>query len=116
MSVWLFSGLHASGDTDVLLTCCMTDASANKVCKFQELNEKQTAHMVWCLMDFLAFMHSKGIMHRDLKPENILMSSKEKEATIRVVDFGTADFCAPNQRLFHKYGTVLYVAPEVRLG
>lgn len=72
--------------------------------------------MMWCLMDFLAFMHSKGIMHRDLKPENILMSSKEKDASIRVVDFGTADFCAPNQRLFNKFGTVLYVAPEVRQG
>ena len=71
--------------------------------------------MMWCLMDFLAFMHSKGIMHRDLKPENILMSSKDKDATIRVVDFGTADFCAPHQRLFDKFGTVLYVAPEVGL-
>ena len=52
-------------------------------------------------------------MHRDLKPENILLSTREKDATIRVVDFGTADFCAPNQRLFNKFGTVLYVAPEV---
>lgn len=93
----------------------MTGTSATEACKFQELNEKQTAHMMRCLVDFLAFMHSRGIMHRDLKPENILMSSKEKDATIRVVDFGTADFCAPNQRLFDKFGTVLYVAPEVRL-
>lgn len=80
----------------------------------QELTEKQVAQMMWSLMDFLAFMHSKGITHRDLKPENILMSSPDKAATIRVIDFGTADFCGPDQRLFQKFGTVLYVAPEVR--
>ena len=68
-----------------------------------------------CLIEFLAFMHSKGLMHRDLKPENIMLSSREHDATIKIIDFGTADFCPADLRLYHKFGTPLYVAPEVCL-
>ena len=66
-----------------------------------------------CLMEFLAFMHSKGLTHRDLKPENIMLASRETDAVIKVIDFGTSDFCPDGHRLFHKFGTPLYVAPEV---
>lgn len=66
-----------------------------------------------CLLDFIGFAHSKGIMHRDLKPENILLSSKEPDAQIRVIDFGTSEFCEEGQRLHQKFGTPYYVAPEV---
>lgn len=66
-----------------------------------------------CLMEFLTFMHSKGLTHRDLKPENIMLSSRGTDAVIKVIDFGTSDFCPDGHRLFHKFGTPLYVAPEV---
>jgi serine/threonine protein kinase len=51
---------------------------------------------------------------RDLKPENILLTSKEKGAQLKVIDFGTSEFCKPGQRLHKKFGTPYYVAPEVR--
>ena len=35
---------------------------------------------------------------------------------MKVIDFGTSDFCPTGQRLFHKFGTPLYVAPEVTSG
>ena len=66
-----------------------------------------------CLLEFLAFMHSKGLMHRDLKPGNIMLSSRDPDATIKIIDFGTADFCPADRRFFNKFGTPLYVAPEV---
>ena len=34
--------------------------------------------------------HDRGIVHRDLKPENLLLSSKEKDAFIKLADFGLA--------------------------
>lgn len=50
---------------------------------------------------------------RDLKPENILLSDKTPQAELKVIDFGTSDFCVPGQRLQQKFGTPYYVAPEV---
>lgn len=51
---------------------------------------------------------------RDLKPENILLSDKSPHAVLKVIDFGTSDFCLDGQRLTQKFGTPYYVAPEVR--
>jgi hypothetical protein len=52
---------------------------------------------------------------RDLKPENILLTSRDKGAQLKVIDFGTSEFCKPGQRLHKKFGTPYYVAPEVRV-
>ena len=51
---------------------------------------------------------------RDLKPENILLTSSDSNAQLKVIDFGTSEFCKPGQRLSKKFGTPYYVAPEVR--
>jgi len=50
---------------------------------------------------------------RDLKPENVLLASNAAGAQLKVIDFGTSDFCKPGQRLTQKFGTPYYVAPEV---
>lgn len=76
-------------------------------------SEKDAAEKMQCLLDFIAFAHSKNIIHRDLKPENILLSDKTPSAALKVIDFGTSDFCLPGQHLQHKFGTPYYVAPEV---
>jgi calcium-dependent protein kinase len=36
------------------------------------------------------YCHSANIVHRDLKPENILYESKNTDAFLKVVDFGTS--------------------------
>lgn len=51
---------------------------------------------------------------RDLKPENMLLTSRDSSAQLKVIDFGTSEFCKPGQRLWKKFGTPYYVAPEVR--
>lgn len=48
-----------------------------------------------------------------LQPENILLSDKTPAAVLKVIDFGTSDFCLDGQRLSQKFGTPYYVAPEV---
>jgi hypothetical protein len=47
------------------------------------------------------------------KPENILLSDKTPAAALKVIDFGTSDFCLSGEHLQHKFGTPYYVAPEV---
>jgi hypothetical protein len=78
-------------------------------------SEKDAAEKMHCLLDFIAYAHSKNIIHRDLKPENILLSDKSPNAILKVIDFGTSDFCRDGQRLSQKFGTPYYVAPEVRV-
>jgi serine/threonine protein kinase len=76
------------------------------VCALQgHFSEKDAAEKMQCLLDFIAYAHSKNIIHRDLKPENILLSDKSPTAAIKVIDFGTSDFCLPGQRLSQKFGT-----------
>ncbi len=67
------------------------------------------------MLDFIKYAHSKNIIHRDLKPENILLSDTTPHAVLKVIDFGTSDFCLDGERLSQKFGTPYYVAPEVSL-
>lgn len=74
---------------------------------------QDAAEKMRSLFDFIAFAHSKNVIHRDLKPENILLSDKTPTAVLKVIDFGTSDFCVNGQFLQQKFGTPYYVAPEV---
>eukprot|EP00798_Chlamydomonas_sp_ICE-L_P018948 gene18948-25518_t len=76
-------------------------------------SEKHAAEKMQSLMSLIAYAHSKDIIHRDLKPENILLSDKTPTALLKVIDFGTSDFCKDGERLQQKFGTPYYVAPEV---
>eukprot|EP00967_Tisochrysis_lutea_P067662 scaffold88449_cov30-Tisochrysis_lutea.AAC.1 len=35
-------------------------------------------------------LHSRGILHRDLKPENVVFDHEAADATVKLIDFGTA--------------------------
>ena len=43
------------------------------------------------ILSAVAHMHIKGIVHRDLKPSNILLSNKNKNAEIKLIDFGLSN-------------------------
>mmetsp|Transcript_72698 Transcript_72698/g.109651 ORF Transcript_72698/g.109651 Transcript_72698/m.109651 type:complete len:102 (+) Transcript_72698:190-495(+) len=55
-------------------------------------SEKEGAEIIKPIVDALNYCHSMGIAHRDLKPENLLYSSKDKDAMIKISDFGLARF------------------------
>ena len=56
-------------------------------------------------------LHIMGIAHRDLKPENLLFTSKNKDALIKLIDFGFAKEEILN--LSTPCFTPYYVAPEI---
>lgn len=76
-------------------------------------SEREAADKMKSLVDVIRFAHSKNIIHRDLKPENILLSDATPNAILKVIDFGTSDFCLDGHHLTQKFGTPYYVAPEV---
>lgn len=43
--------------------------------------------IVACIVESLAYAHSKGVIHRDLKPENLVF---EENGYLRLTDFGVA--------------------------
>jgi serine/threonine protein kinase len=45
-------------------------------------------------------------VHRDLKPENIVYDTREKSATIKIIDFGTSRKLVGDEKLTKRLGTV----------
>ena len=63
----------------------------------------------------LDFIHQRNIVHRDLKPSNILIKQIEEDSKceIRVSDLGLATFILREETLYHRCGTLGYMAPEI---
>lgn len=74
--------------------------------------EHETKFYAACVLEALAYLHSKGIVYRDLKPENIILNAK---GYCKLVDFGFAKKVGLGKKTWTFCGTPEYVAPEVIL-
>jgi serine/threonine protein kinase len=50
----------------------------------------------------IAYMHSMSVVHRDVKLDNILVNQRGE---IKLIDFGFATKCGPNEKLTANCGT-----------
>lgn len=80
--------------------------------KFKKYKENDFKFMIKQILLALKNLHEKGIMHRDIKPENILFVN-ETDLTLKLGDFGLAEFENKKSHLLARCGTPGYVAPEV---
>lgn len=81
------------------------------------LEEAEAARIGQAMTSAVAHLHQKGIIHRDLKPENWLLSDMSPGASVKLVNFGLAETCSPDDdTLCQPCGTLHYVAPEVLRG
>ncbi|KAF8571191.1 hypothetical protein P879_05003 [Paragonimus westermani] len=79
-------------------------------------SEACAGYSISCVLDALAYCHANNIIHRDLKPENILLRSKQRNAVLKIADFGLAIRVPDNRpRRYGIAGTYTYMAPEVLL-
>ena len=90
--------------------------------------ESEAAHIFKQIMLGVSYCHNQGIAHRDLKLENILFLSKNKNSTIKIIDFGLSHVTKKrlvqyitgknfeNFGMDDKVGTPNYVSPEVIQG
>ncbi|NXH52253.1 MYLK2 kinase, partial [Rhabdornis inornatus] len=60
----------------------------------------------------IRFMHHMCVLHLDLKPENILCVSATGHM-VKIIDFGLARRCNPNEKLKVNFGTPEFLSPEV---
>lgn len=62
----------------------------DRIVEKDHFSEEEACEVIRPLVDAINYCHQLGVAHRDLKPENILYSSPDKDATIKISDFGLA--------------------------
>lgn len=81
------------------------------------LTEKQGSETMRSIFKAVDYLHRSSIVHRDLKPENILCVNDTWPLTIKVSDFGFANFLDPTKdaddTMHTQVGTVYFMAPEI---
>ncbi|KAH8923437.1 putative casein kinase II subunit alpha [Atractiella rhizophila] len=78
------------------------------------LNLKDIKYYIFLLLTTLDWVHSKGIMHRDVKPTNVLINHKQH--SLRLVDWGLAEFYIPGKRYETRVASRYFKAPELLVG
>lgn len=56
------------------------------------MTESHVAYMMQQILSGLKCCHARGIVHRDIKPENILFVDLSPSSSLKIIDFGLADF------------------------
>lgn len=81
---------------------------------WKSMSVEQIKNYMICALKALDFAHSKGIMHRDIKPHNILVDHMHR--SIKIADWGQAEFYKPGQEYSTRVAAQFYKAPELLLG
>ncbi|KAG5888241.1 hypothetical protein JTB14_027923 [Gonioctena quinquepunctata] len=74
--------------------------------------EKDAMFYIACVIEAIAFLHSREIIFRDLKPENLLIASN---GYLKLSDFGLAKKLKKGDRTSTFAGTHEYLPPEIVL-
>uniref|UniRef100_A0A8C5G719 non-specific serine/threonine protein kinase n=1 Tax=Gouania willdenowi TaxID=441366 RepID=A0A8C5G719_GOUWI len=79
----------------------------------QAFTEREASEIMRDIGTAINFLHNINIAHRDIKPENLLYTTKEKNAILKLTDFGFAKETTLHNPLQTPCYTPYYVAPEV---
>jgi len=86
----------------------------SRIVEMGSSSEKDCSNIMKQLVSAIHHIHDCGVTHRDLKPENILLTSNNKEAIIKVADFGLSKIKHEGDKVMRTVcGTWAYCAPEV---
>ncbi|KAI4350110.1 hypothetical protein L6164_010627 [Bauhinia variegata] len=77
------------------------------------LPETEAASVMKQLLEAVVHCHRLGVAHRDIKPDNVLFDSRN---SLKLADFGSAEWFGDGRSMSGVVGTPYYVAPEVLMG
>jgi calcium-dependent protein kinase len=109
----IFEVFQSPSHLYIVTELCTGGELFDRIKDMKKFSENQAAR---CMMEIVAaVMHCNqlGIVHRDLKPENIMYENKEREASLKIIDFGTSQIYNKNSKMKKVIGTYVYMAPEV---
>ena len=80
----------------------------------EEASMATAANIIREVLQGLAAAHAQGVIHRDLKPENIVLLGEpnDKEARLKILDFGIARAGGGSETGSTSLGTLEYMSPE----
>lgn len=76
-------------------------------------DERLDSYIFRQIISAVHYLDSLGILHRDIKDENVIINERFE---VKLIDFGSAAFMAPDKMFSMFYGTVEYCSPEVLQG
>lgn len=76
-----------------------------------KLNETQSCDYFLQILSAVEYLHERNVVHRDLKLENLLLTENNK--TIKIADFGFANYYKDTDLLSTWCGSPPYAAPEL---
>lgn len=76
--------LHAS-----IGACTLQEAGVHA----QLVHRAEACRIVREVLRTISQFHANGVVIRDVKPENFLFATEEKDAHLKAIDFGIAQFC-----------------------
>ncbi|PSN42681.1 Serine/threonine-protein kinase ULK3 [Blattella germanica] len=82
--------------------------------KRRKLPEAVCKKFLQQLAQALKFLRSHNVCHMDLKPQNLLLTSKPN-LTLKLADFGFAQYLSADDQNSSLRGSPLYMAPEILL-
>lgn len=105
---------YEDGDQFYIITeLCNGGEVFAKIIETGSFSEAQAAMYVRQILSVVIYLHERNLVHRDLKPENFLLSTTSEDATLKVIDFGTAAYFEQGKLLTERIGTPYYIAPEI---
>lgn len=79
--------------------------------QFTEVDACQCIRQV---AEAIQYLHHRNIVHRDIKPENLLYETPDRNAPLRLADFGIAkQIASSDEKIMNAAGSLGYAAPEI---
>ncbi|XP_037028807.1 serine/threonine-protein kinase ULK3-like isoform X2 [Bradysia coprophila] len=110
----MFDFVYDEQNVFIIMEYCEGGNLSLYIRKHKTLPEKTCKFFLGQLAEAVQYMHSQNVSHFDLKPQNLLLTYCPN-LTLKVADFGFAQYLDMGESNSTLKGSPLYMAPEILL-